>query len=64
MPAILHPEEYSQWLEADKQERELLKEMLRPYPAEEMVGYPVSTLVNSPGHNVAELIAEAPINSA
>ena len=64
MPVILHPEEYSRWLEADERERALLKELLRPYPAEEMAGYPVGTLVNSPANRGAELIAEAPLNSA
>ena len=63
MPVILHPEEYSLWLKADERERAMLKELLRPYPAEEMVGYPVGTLVNSPGHNRADLIDEVPLNS-
>jgi putative SOS response-associated peptidase YedK len=64
MPVILHPEEYSLWLEAGEHERTLLMGLLRPYPAEEMVGYPVSTLVNSPGNRGAELIAKASLNSA
>jgi putative SOS response-associated peptidase YedK len=64
MPVILHPEEYALWLEAGERERAALKELLRPYTAEEMVGYPVSMLVNSPGSKGAELIAEAPRNSA
>ncbi|HEY0079550.1 MAG TPA: SOS response-associated peptidase [Pyrinomonadaceae bacterium] len=64
MPVILHPEEYALWLEAGERERALLKELLRPYPADEMVSYPVSALVNSPGNRGAELIAEAPLNSA
>ena len=64
MPVILHPEDYELWLEAGERERSALKELLRPYPAEEMAGYPVSTLVNSPGNRGAELISEAPLNSA
>ena len=40
------------------------REVALPYPAEEMAGYPVSTLVNSPGNRGAGLITEAPLNSA
>jgi putative SOS response-associated peptidase YedK len=63
MPVILHPEDYSLWLEGDEREQALLREMLRPYPAEEMVGHPVSTLVNSPGNKGPELIEEIQLNS-
>jgi putative SOS response-associated peptidase YedK len=64
MPVILHPEEYALWLEADERERVMLRELLRPYPADEMISHPVGTLVNSPSNRGAELVAEAPINSA
>jgi putative SOS response-associated peptidase YedK len=64
MPAILHPEEYSLWLEGEARERESLMELLRPYPADEMVGYPVSDSINSPRNQGAELIEQAPVNSA
>ena len=64
MPVILHPDDYSLWLDGDERERALLGELLRPYPAEEMVGYPVSTLVNSPGNKGSGLIEEVQLNSA
>jgi putative SOS response-associated peptidase YedK len=64
MPVILHPDDYSLWLEGDERERALVGELLRPFPAEEMTGYPVSSLVNSPGNKGAELIEEAQLNSA
>jgi putative SOS response-associated peptidase YedK len=64
MPVILHPEEYALWLEADVRERESLMELLRPYPAEEMVGYSVSASINSPRNQGAELIEQVPVNSA
>jgi putative SOS response-associated peptidase YedK len=64
MPVILHPEEYSLWLQADEREQAMLKEMLRPYPAEEMIAHPVSPLVNSPSNRGPELIAGVPLNSA
>ena len=47
MPVILPPEDYELWLDADERERSLLTELLLPYPAAEMLGYPVSRLVNS-----------------
>jgi len=64
MPVILHPDDYPLWLDGNERERVLLGELLRPYPAEEMIGYPVSTLVNSPGNKGSGLSEEAPLNSA
>jgi putative SOS response-associated peptidase YedK len=64
MPVILHPDEYEMWLDPDVRILDSIKEMLRPYPAEEMTGYPVSTSINSPGHQGAELIERVVINSA
>ena len=64
MPVILHPEEYPLWLGADARERGLLRDMLRPYPAEEMVGYPVSTQVNSPQSQGPELVRRQGADSA
>lgn len=64
MPVILHPEEYELWLEGSERDGGPLRELLRPYPAEEMVGYPVGTQVNSPGSQGAGLIERAPSNSA
>jgi putative SOS response-associated peptidase YedK len=39
-------------------------ELLRPYPADEMVGYRVSASINSPRNQGAELIEQVPVNSA
>ena len=64
MPVILHPEDYELWLEADARKIDLVKEMLRPYPADEMIGHPVSVSVNSPRNQGATLIERAAINSA
>jgi putative SOS response-associated peptidase YedK len=63
MPVILHPEEYDLWLGEDARRADDLKEFLRPYPASEMVSYPVSTAVNSPRHQSAELIEPLTANS-
>lgn len=64
MPVILHPDDYELWLGAEARELGLVKEMLRPYPAEEMVGYPVGTGVNSPSNQGAGLLERAAVNSA
>jgi len=37
MPVILHPEDYELWLDEDVRKQELLKDLPRPYPAEEMI---------------------------
>jgi putative SOS response-associated peptidase YedK len=64
MPVILHHIDYELWLDEDMRKLELVKEMLRPYPAKEMVGYPVSTSINSPRNQGSELIEQVPVNSA
>lgn len=52
MPVILAPEDYDEWLGAGKDstpaELSQLKHLLRPFPADRMTLYPVSTYVNSP----------------
>src|SRR6185369_13970010 len=48
MPVILSPDDYELWLDNEFAGREQLESMLRPYPADEMVAFAVSTLVNSP----------------
>lgn len=64
MPVILHPDDYELWLGADPRKLDLVKEMLRPYPAEEIVGYPVGVSVNSPRNQGAGLIERTDMNSA
>jgi putative SOS response-associated peptidase YedK len=48
MPVILSPDDYALWLDPEFEDKEKLQSFLRPYPAEEMTAYAVSTLVNSP----------------
>ncbi len=48
MPVILPPTAYRRWLAPEEQPPAALQGLLRPYPAEEMVAYPVSTRVNDP----------------
>src|SRR5437773_778365 len=46
MPVILSPADYDAWLDVT-QDTERLLTLLRPFPAAEMDGYPVSTVVNN-----------------
>ena len=48
MPVILAPSDYDVWLDPEFQNKDKLLALLRPYPAEEMKAFPVSTVVNSP----------------
>jgi putative SOS response-associated peptidase YedK len=57
MPVILPPEAYGLWLTPRDLPAAQLQPLLKPYPAEEMTAYPVSTLVNSPVNDVPECIA-------
>ena len=52
MPAILKPEDYDRWLSEEPDPRDLL----RPFPSELMVIWPVSTRVNTPKNDDADLL--------
>jgi len=56
MPVILKPEHYQLWLDPEVQKPEQLQPLLSPYPAEEMVAFPVSSQVNNPANNAPELV--------
>lgn len=58
MPVILQDEHYWDWLKTHREEE--LKDMLLPYPAALLEGYPVSTLVNSPTNDTSECIQAVP----
>ncbi len=47
MPVILGTDDYEQWLDRKVTESAKLTPLLRSYPAEEMLSYPVSTIVNN-----------------
>jgi putative SOS response-associated peptidase YedK len=59
MPVILPPQAYAQWLAPAEQKPDILQPLLKPYPAEEMTAYPVSTLVNNPRNNTPDCILPA-----
>jgi putative SOS response-associated peptidase YedK len=54
MPVILAPEDWDVWFETDTKYAGSLQSLLKPYPAEDMVAWPVSTKVNSPGNDSVE----------
>jgi putative SOS response-associated peptidase YedK len=56
MPVIIDPKDYDLWLDTEVKTPELLQPLLHPYSAEEMTAYPVSTKVNKPVNDSAELI--------
>ncbi|MBD1831417.1 SOS response-associated peptidase [Cyanobacteria bacterium FACHB-472] len=56
MPVIIEPKDYDLWLDTEVKKPELLQPLLRSYSAEEMTAYPVSTKVNKPVNDSAELI--------
>jgi len=57
MPVILPAAEYDQWLDCRGQDTEHLHEMLRPYPGEDLIAYPVSKRVNNPANETPECLA-------
>ena len=56
MPVILPPEDYKQWLDTEDQHPDQLNKLLVPYPADEMIAFPVSKMVNSPEYDSPEII--------
>jgi putative SOS response-associated peptidase YedK len=59
MPVILPPSAYEQWLDPAPQTPDRLLPLLKPFPAAEMTAHSVSTLVNSPANDRAELVVPA-----
>jgi putative SOS response-associated peptidase YedK len=57
MPAILDRADEARWLDPEITEPEAVLDCLRPYAAEAMIAYPVSTRVNAPQNEGPELTA-------
>jgi putative SOS response-associated peptidase YedK len=57
MPLILKPGDYARWLESAEKQPAELSDLLLPYPASEMMAFPVSKLVNDPKNDRAECVA-------
>jgi putative SOS response-associated peptidase YedK len=55
MPCILAKDVEDDWLNPDTSEDQLIA-MLKPYPADQMKKWPVSSLVNKPQNNFPEIL--------
>jgi putative SOS response-associated peptidase YedK len=55
MPVILHPADENRWLSPGQDP--VLKDLLKPFPEDMMEMFPVSPLVNSPYHDVPEVLS-------
>lgn len=58
MPVILPREHHELWLSPEPLDPALLAPLLVPYPAEEMVAYPVATTVNSPRNDSPDCVVQ------
>jgi putative SOS response-associated peptidase YedK len=56
MPVILHQKDYADWLDAAPRTPDSLLHLIQPFPAAKMSAYPVSTMVNTPNNDRAELV--------
>lgn len=56
MPVILTPEGVETWLDHSAFQPNRLQGLLQPYASEDMQGYRVSTLVNSPSNDLPECV--------
>jgi len=59
MPVILHPRDYAKWLNPAPQTAESLQPLIKPFPADAMSAYAVSTLVNKATNDIPELVVPA-----
>lgn len=57
MPVMLHPEDYALWLDPAMKQPEPLQALLRPYPPEAMISYPIGYAVNDVRNDSPECIA-------
>ena len=60
MPLILTPHEYKRWLGDDPDPRDLL----RPFPAEPMRMWPISTRVNKPENDEPSILEPIRVSSS
>lgn len=59
MPVILNSDDFDQWLDPAPQTPDHLLHLIKPFPADKMSAYPVSTLVNKPDNDRPECIVPA-----
>ena len=56
MPVILPTDQYGLWLDTRFEDTKKLAKLLRPFPAEGMLAYRVSTLVNNAKNDVPQCV--------
>jgi len=56
MPLIVSAADYSRWLDTELAEAEEIAGLLAPFPAEHMLAYPISTLVNNVKNDGPDLV--------
>jgi len=56
MPVILQRRDYETWLDLEIQDTMALQKLLRPYPGEAMMAYPVSSFVNNPRNEASRCV--------
>ena len=64
MPVILNSEAAAEWLDTRELPARTVSELLRPYPAVEMVSYPISSRINSTAFDDLACIEPAPESPA
>jgi putative SOS response-associated peptidase YedK len=63
MPVILDPENYDLWLDPGMRETRELANLLRPFDAQQMRSYPVSTRINTVANDDEESARPAQLAS-
>ncbi|WP_019639808.1 SOS response-associated peptidase [Paenibacillus fonticola] len=58
MPVILHKENEAEWVDRDNKDVPALLKLLRPYEADKMRAYPVSSAVGNVRNNSVELLED------
>src|SRR5512135_603654 len=56
MPVILDPADWDAWLDPETKDLAALEALLKPYPAEAMTAWLVSTKVNNPRHDAPDCL--------
>lgn len=64
MPVILRPEDEGIWLDREHDDSERLHSLLVPYEADEMMAYPVSTMVGNVNNDQPECIAKRTVTTS
>ena len=59
MPVLLRQRDYEAWLDPGNEKTDALKDMLKPYPAEEMRAYPITLRVNNVKNDGPEIMEPA-----